>query len=158
VITPESGGGDVSAERPSPEERLRAQFPDAVEEAVTTVSFPTLTIRRDRILPVCEFVKNTLGYDLPACASGVDRKEHLEVVYHLYSLDERCFLGLKVKVPCEDARVDTVTTVWRGMDWYEREIFDLLGVRFDGHPDLRRILLPDDWEGHPLLKSYTETD
>jgi NADH-quinone oxidoreductase subunit C len=158
VSTAGTGGSDAAAERPSPEERIREQFPDAVEEAVTTVDFPTLTIRRDRILPVCEFVKNTLGYHFPACASGVDRKEHLEVVYHVYSLDQRCYLGLKVKLPCEAARMETVTTVWRGMDWHEREIFDLLGIRFDGHPDLRRILLPDDWEGHPLLKSYTETD
>lgn len=155
MSTAETG---AAAERLSPEERIRAQFPDAIEEAVTTVDFPTLTIRRDQILPVCAFVKETLGYRLPACGSGVDRKTHLEVVYHVYSLEERSYLGLKVKVPSEDARMETVTSVWRGMDWQEREIFDLLGVRFDGHPDLRRLLLPDDWEGHPLLKSYTETD
>src|SRR5262249_21459340 len=131
VTTPESEGGDPSTERPSPEERLRAQFPDVVEEAAVAVNFPTLTIRRDAILSVCEFVKNTLGYKFPACASGVDRKDHLEVVYHVYSLEEARYLGLKVKVPYEDARVDAVTTVWAGMDWHEREIFDLLGVRFE---------------------------
>jgi NADH-quinone oxidoreductase subunit C len=158
VTGPEAGGAEATAERPTPEERIRAQFPDAVEEAVLTVNFPTLTIRRDQILPVCQFSKDTLGYKFPACASGVDRKDHLEVVYHVYSLEEARYLGLKVKVPYEDAHMDAVTTVWVGMDWHEREIFDLLGVRFDGHPDLRRILLPDDWEGHPLRKSYTEID
>jgi NADH-quinone oxidoreductase subunit C len=153
-----SGEAVPSAGESSPEARIRAAFPDAVEEAVLTVNFPTLTIRRDRIVPVCEFVKNALGYTFPACGSGVDRRDHFEVVYQIYSLAERRFLGLKVKVPYEDPHMDTVTPVWRGMDWYEREIYDLLGVFFDGHPDLRRILLPDDWEGHPLRKSYTEID
>jgi NADH-quinone oxidoreductase subunit C len=142
----------------SPEERIRAQFPDAVEASVLTVDFPTLTIRREQLLPLCEFVKNALNYRHPSCASGVDRKEHMEVVYHVYSLEERRFLGLKVKVPNEDPRIDSMTAVWKGMDWQEREIYDLLGIVFEGHPDLRRILLPDDWEGYPLRKSYTEID
>jgi NADH-quinone oxidoreductase subunit C len=142
----------------SPEERIRERFPEAIEEVVVTVDFPTLTIRREQILPVCEFVKGTLGYKHPTCASGVDRKEHLEVVYHVSSLEEQRLLGLKVRIPYEDPHVTSLTAVWQGMNWQEREIYDLLGVIFDGHPDLRRILLPEDWEGHPLRKSYTEID
>jgi NADH/F420H2 dehydrogenase subunit C len=138
----------------SPEERIRAQFPDAIEAAVLTVDFPTLTIRREQIVPVGEFVKSTLDYRHPSCASGVDRKEHLEVVYHVYSLEERRFLGLKVKVPSEDPRMDSMTAVWRGMDWQEREIYDLLGIIFEGHPDLRRILMPEEFTAFPLRKDY----
>jgi NADH-quinone oxidoreductase subunit C len=158
-MTASSSGGDASsADGAAPEDRIRERFPDAVEEVVVTVNFPTLTLRREQLLPVCEFVRDTLGYRFPACASGVDRKEYCEVVYHVYSLQTRQYLGLKVKVPYEEPHVETVTKLWPGMDWHEREIYDLLGVIFDGHPDLRRILLPDDWEGHPLRKSYTEID
>jgi NADH-quinone oxidoreductase subunit C len=107
---------------------------------------------------VARFVKETLGYRLPACASGVDRQTHFEAVYHLMHPETSRLLGLKVRLPAEDPHMPTLTTIWRGVDWHEREIFDLLGVIFDGHPDLRRILLPDDWEGHPLRKDYTEID
>jgi NADH-quinone oxidoreductase subunit C len=88
------------------------------------------------------------------CLSGVDAKENLQVVYHLHSLTHRHKLVLKVTVPKTDPVTQSVVGVWRGADWYERECFDLYGVRFDGHPDLRRLLLPDDWEGHPLRKEY----
>jgi NADH-quinone oxidoreductase subunit C len=145
-------------ERSSPESRIREQFPDAVQESILAVDVPTLTIAREQIEAVAEFVKEALGYRLPACASGVDRIEHFEVVYHLMSLKTNGLFGLKVKLPKEDPRMPTLTGVWRGVDWHEREIFDLLGVIFDGHPDLRRILLPDDWEGHPLRKDFKEID
>jgi NADH-quinone oxidoreductase subunit C len=142
----------------SEEERIRERFPDAVEEAILAVDVPTLTIRREEIEAVARFVKETLGYRLPACASGVDRIEQLEAVYHLQSLQTNTLLGLKVKLSKEDPRMPTLTTVWKGVDWHEREMFDLLGIVFEGHPDLRRILLPDDWEGHPLRKDYTAID
>jgi NADH-quinone oxidoreductase subunit C len=140
------------------EQLIREQFPEAVEAAILAVDVPTLTIAREQIEPVARFVKELLGYRLPACASGVDRIEQFEVVYHLMSLETSRFFGLKVKLPKEDPRMPTLTGVWRGVDWHEREIFDLLGVIFDGHPDLRRLLLPDDWEGHPLRKDYKEID
>jgi NADH-quinone oxidoreductase subunit C len=140
------------------EQRIREQFPEAVEEAFLAVDVPTLTIRREEIEAVARFVKETLGYRLPACASGVDRIEQFEAVYHLQSMETNRLLGLKVRVPKEDPRMPTLTSVWRGVDWHEREMFDLLGIVFEGHPDLRRILLPDDWEGHPLRKDYTAID
>jgi NADH-quinone oxidoreductase subunit C len=150
--------GEGQGERSSEELRIREQFPDAVEGAILAVDVPTLTIAREQIEPVARFLKESLGYRLPACASGVDRIEQFEVVYHLMSLETDRFFGLKVKLPKEDPRMPTLTGVWRGVDWHEREIFDLLGVIFDGHPDLRRILLPDDWEGHPLRKDFKEID
>lgn len=144
---------------PTPEETaIREQFPDAVQEAYWAVDVPTLVIDRAHLEEVARFLKERLGYHLPACASGVDRIEQFEVVYHLQSLSTNRLFGLKVTVPKEDPHTPTLTGVWRGMDWHEREIFDLLGILFDGHPDLRRILLPEDWEGHPLRKDYTEID
>ena len=84
------------------------------------------------------------------------RAHKFEVVYHLFSYTHRHALVLKVGVPRDNARLATVSTVWRAALWQEREIFDLLGVDFEGHPDLRRILLPEDWVGHPLRKDYVE--
>jgi NADH-quinone oxidoreductase subunit C len=144
---------------PSPEEAaIRERFPGAVQESTRAVEVPTLVIDRTQIEGVARFLKERLGYALPACASGVDRVEQFEVVYHLQSLETSRLLGLKVRVPNEDPHSPTLTGFWRGVDWHEREVFDLFGILFDGHPDLRRILLPDDWEGHPLRKDYTEID
>lgn len=151
--------GAGSPEPPSPEEEaIREQFPGADQESMRAVEVPTLVIDRTQIEGVARFLKERLGYNLPACASGVDRVEQFEVVYHLQSLETSRLFGLKVRVPKEDPHTPTLTGVWRGVDWHEREVFDLFGILFDGHPDLRRILLPDDWEGHPLRKDYTEID
>ncbi|MDH7516502.1 MAG: NADH-quinone oxidoreductase subunit C, partial [Bacteroidota bacterium] len=106
---------------------------------------------------VCLHLRDKPGYDFDSlmCLSGVDYTDGtLGVVYHLGSIKQRQRLTLKVIVPREDPRVPTVERVWRTADWHEREAWDLLGIVFEGHPDLRRILLPDDWEGHPLRKDY----
>jgi NADH-quinone oxidoreductase subunit C len=78
----------------------------------------------------------------------------LEVVYNLYSIQFRHSIRIRAQVPENDATIDTVTTLWTGADWHERECWDLMGISFNGHPDMRRILLPDDWVGHPLRKEY----
>jgi NADH-quinone oxidoreductase subunit C len=141
-----------------PETRLREQFPDALEEVAMTVDFPTVTVAKDSFLDVCRFARDTLGFDSPQSVNAIDRLTYFEVVYHLYSMRELRFLGLKVKVEREDPHMPSAYEVWRGVDWHEREVFDLFGVLFDGHPDLRRLLLPDDWEGHPMRKDYKEID
>ena len=79
------------------------------------------------------------------------------VVYHLYGIASKQYLRLSVSVSEEKSELPTVTTVWRTADWHEREIYDMMGIRFRGHPDLRRIMLPDEWEGHPLRKDYPKT-
>jgi NADH-quinone oxidoreductase subunit C len=89
--------------------------------------------------------------------TGVDRfpvEPRFEVNYHLMSLARRERLRLKIRVGSEDPVVESVTSVWPTANWHEREVFDLFGVRFAGHPNLRRILMPEDWEGHPLRKDY----
>ena len=92
--------------------------------------------------------------------TAVDRDPsdpRFEVVYHLHSIEHNERIRLKCRLSGENPEIDSVTSVWRSADWYEREVFDLFGIRFAGHPDLRRIMLPDDWEGHPLRKDYPIT-
>jgi NADH-quinone oxidoreductase subunit C len=101
-----------------------------------------------------------LAFDTLHCLSGVDypADEKMEVVYHLFSLKHRHWLVLKVELPRAEPRVATVEGVWKTANWHEREAFDLYGIVFEGHSDLRRILLPDDWEGYPLRKDWEWPD
>ena len=88
--------------------------------------------------------------------SGVDYKDRIEVVYHLFSYSKRHTAVLKVKLPRDNPSVETLEGVWKSANWMEREIFDLIGVNFEGHSDMRRILMPEDWIGHPQRKDFVE--
>ena len=129
---------------------------------------PALVIRREKLAEVCLFLRDNeeTYFDFLSCISAVDNGVEsgwFSVVYNLASLPHPTQLTLKVTVE-NDRRLDnlpvvpTVSTVWRTADWHEREAFDLMGVYFEGHPDLRRILLPEDWEGYPLRKDYEEAE
>ena len=102
----------------------------------------------------------SLSFRFLRALCGVDRLAagHIEVVCHLFSYENKHAIVLKTKVPRQGAELPTVSDVWPAAEWHEREAFDLLGVRFAGHRDLRRLLLPDDWVGHPLLKDYKEPE
>jgi len=119
---------------------------------------PFITVAPSRLDKVCLFlrVEGDLQFDFCQSITGMDTGETLTCVYHLYSYELRHTVVLKTGVPRSAASVPTVTTVWPAADWYEREVFDMFGVRFAGHPDLRRLLLPEDWVGHPMLKDYKE--
>ena len=97
-----------------------------------------------------------VGYETLNFVAGVDRVEHLESVYHVYSWKTNTYLELHVEVPRDKAELDTVSDVWPAADWHEREAWDMVGIRYIGHPDLRRILLKDDFVGHPLRKDYVD--
>jgi NADH-quinone oxidoreductase subunit C len=97
-----------------------------------------------------------LQFDFLRCLSGVDEKDKFLVVYHLYSYRFNHEFIFKVELPKENPIIDTVSDIWGIANWYERETFDLMGIIFEGHPDPRRIMLPDDWDGHPLRKDYKE--
>ena len=117
----------------------------------------TLEIAAARIAGVCRFLKDEQQFVRLSTVTGVDRypaEPRFEVVYHLHSLTRNLRLRLKVRLAGDSPEVDSVTSVWRSANWYERETFDLFGVRFRNHPDLTRIMLPEDWEGHPLRKDY----
>ena len=97
-------------------------------------------------------------FDFLICLSGVDYKEHMEVVYHLRCQETFSEMVLKAKIPSRTKpEVDTVCTIWRAAEWHEREAFDLFGIVFLNHPDLRRILLAEDWVGYPMRKDYVDT-
>jgi NADH-quinone oxidoreductase subunit C len=125
----------------------------------------TVVIRRERMLEVFRHLRRdaALSFEFLMDECGVDRLliedrfERFEVVCHLYSLTHNHRLRVRVAVPEEDPVVDSLTAVWRSANWFEREIWDMYGIRFRGHPDLRRLLLYDQFEGHPLRKNYPIT-
>lgn len=118
----------------------------------------TLIVPRESIVDVCWFLKTRYQFDFLSDICGADRgaedDPRFEVNYHLFSTKTYYRLRLKVLLAEDDAHVSTVTSVWRTANWHERETYDMFGVIFDGHPDLRRILLPSDFDGHALRKDY----
>jgi NADH-quinone oxidoreductase subunit C len=138
-------------------EILKARFGDAVVESKLDVLQPWIRIAPDKTKEICLFLRDdaSMQFDYLSCLSGMDYNNgSLGVVYHLASIALKHKIALKVACPKENPHVQTVSEVWGTANWHEREAFDLFGIVFDGHPDLRRILLPDDWEGHPLRKDY----
>lgn len=137
---------------------LTTRFGDAVLEAKLEGVFnPFIRIAPDRMRDVALFLRDNeqMQFDVLMCLSGVDYAGgKLGVVYHLHSMKRNHKITLKTEVMREQPDVASVQSVWRTANWHEREAYDLFGIVFTGHPDLRRILLPDDWEGHPLRKDY----
>jgi NADH/F420H2 dehydrogenase subunit C len=113
-----------------------------------------LDIDREHLVAVCRFLRDQLGFDLLSCISGVDMLDHLETVYNIRATTRSQLIQLKVRIDTQNPEVDSVVSVWPTANWLERETYDMYGIRFAGHPDLRRMLLDDDFEGHPLLKSF----
>lgn len=141
-------------------ENIKGRFPEEVLDVKEFRGQVSVTLRKDKILDVCRYLHNSaeLSFDYLIDVCGVDylgrKDKRFEVVYHLYSIKHRHLIRLKAEVPEDDASIDSVTPVWVGANWHEREAFDLYGINFKGHPDPRRILMPEDWEGHPLRKDY----
>ncbi len=140
-------------------EQLRAWNPNAIEEVIEFRGETTIVLPRKILVAAAGQCRDNpaLKFDLITDATCVDRYPHeprFEVNYHLVSIPRKDKVRLKVRLSGSDPVADTLTTVWPGANWLEREIFDLFGIQFTGHPDLRRILLPEDWEGHPLRRDY----
>jgi NADH-quinone oxidoreductase subunit C len=157
-------------------DRLKARFGDGISGSNFEAIDPWIEATPAALREVCAYLRDEpdLRFDLLNCISGVDYFEgdpkkaaktgwqpHTEVVYHLWSLPFKRSLVVKVILPRwkndqpgELPEVPTVSDIWRTADWHEREVYDLSGVRFTGHPELRRILCPEDWVGHPLRKDY----
>jgi NADH-quinone oxidoreductase subunit C len=138
---------------------LEAKFPGAVLEVLGSRGELYLRIASASLLDVCLYLRDEerWGFNFLAFVSGVDwlgKEPRFEVVYHLRSLRNNMRVGLKVDVPDETVALPSVSGIWKTADWLEREVFDLFGIRFTDHPDLRRIMMPDDWEGHPYRKDY----
>lgn len=139
-------------------DELGKRFPGAVSEAVIFRNMPSLLVPREQILAICQFLNSDEGgaYDLLTDETAVDypkREKRFDVVYHLYSFKNNVRLRLKLQVG-EGEKVPSVTGIWPTANWLEREIYDMFGILYEGHPDLKRLLLPDEWVGHPLRKDY----
>ena len=129
----------------------------AVVEARTDRGQDIVWIAPERIVEACRYLKEEQTYVRLSFITAVDwgpAEPRFEVVYNLHSLDRCRYLRVKARLGGPDYVIDSVASVWRSADWYEREVFDLFGIRFGGHPDLRRIMMPEGWEGHPLRKDY----
>jgi NADH-quinone oxidoreductase subunit C len=139
--------------------RLRGWDAQAVEEVTEFRGETTIVVPRASLRRACEFLSSDpeLKFTYLCDVTGVDRypvEPRFELNYHLVSISRRERLRLKVRLDGANPAVESVTSVWPTANYHEREVLDLFGVRFEGHPDLRRILLPENWEGHPLRKDY----
>ncbi len=143
-------------------EVLSAHFGEAVFGFESELAGDTtILVAASAISEVCKYLAETesLAFDSLMSLSGVDmgvRDEEFIVVYHLYAMRHRHKVVIKTAVPKDNPRLRTVEHLWKTANWHERETYDLYGIVFEGHSDMRRILLPDDWEGYPLRKDYKE--
>lgn len=139
-------------------ENLKAENAAWVADVTDALGEVTVIVPREAIVDVCWVLKTKHGFDMLADLCGADRgpeeDPRFEVNYHLLGTKHKNRLRLKVLLSEDAPNVGTVTTVWKTADWHERETYDLVGVIFDNHPDLRRILLPSDFDGHALRKDY----
>lgn len=142
------------------EQTIRDSFPEAVLESTETGGELTLKIDPKQLLAICKKLHSDaeLGFDYLADVTAIDWKDRFEAVYRMTNLATNAKIVLRLDLDHEKPEVDSVTSVWRGADYQEREVFDLMGVVFTGHPNLKRILLPEDWEGYPLRKDYVIPD
>jgi NADH-quinone oxidoreductase subunit C len=142
--------------------RLEKQFSGKVSGFNADVPEPYLFVGAEAIVEVCRFLRDDadLKFEVLSDQTAVDwpKEEKIQLVYHLYSYSRRHQIVLKVDLPRANPKIATVENIWKVANWFEREIFDLFGVIFEGHSDLRRILLPEDWEGYPLRKDYIEQE
>ncbi|GCE26555.1 hypothetical protein KDA_20390 [Dictyobacter alpinus] len=141
-------------------EMVQTRFPQAIVEVVEFRDEQTIILKPESLVAVCAYLQKDLAYNFLETVTAIDWPERVprfDVVYHLLSLPNQCFMRLKVQVGQrrEDRpALPSVSDIWPGANWYEREVFDLFGITFTNHPDLRRLLMPPDWTTFPLRKDY----
>jgi NADH-quinone oxidoreductase subunit C len=145
-----------------PIEAIQAKFPDQVLGVHEHAGQKVVDVRRDRILEILRTLRDECGFDCLADLTAVDclnqgMPERFSVVYNLYSFKANARTRVKAFVPEEDPSIDSASGLWKAAPWAEREVYDLFGISFRNHPSLKRILLPEDYEGHPLRKDYPLT-
>lgn len=138
--------------------RLKEKFASSIVDVVEFRGEVTVTVRKQEVLDVLSFLKQSLQYNLLTDVTAVDylgkKEERFMMVYQLYSIPNKDRLRIKTPVSEGDCSVQSATQVWQTANWLEREVYDLFGINFINHPDLRRILMTPEWEGHPLRKDY----
>jgi len=139
-------------------ENLKGKFAASILEVVEFRGETTVIVKKEEIVAICSYLKANAGFNFLCDLCGVDylgkKDDRFMVVYNIYNITTHERLRLKVAVAEKDATVDSVASVWGTANWHERECWDLMGISFNNHPDLRRILMPADWVGHPLRKDY----
>ncbi len=141
-------------------EKLKEAFGGDIIQVTECAGQVAVIVRRDRIVDILRFLHDDgeLLFDHLADLTAVDwsgkKTPRFEVVYNLFSIRYKRYLRIKAQVPEEDPRIDSVTCIWKTANWLERECYDMFGIIFEGHPDLRRLIMPEDWQGHPLRKDY----
>ena len=142
--------------------QLEKQFPGKVSDFKSDVKEPYLTVAAPAIVEVCRYLRDgaALKFEVLSDLTALDwpKDEKIQMVYHLFSYANNHQIVLKVDLPRDNPKVATLEEVWKVANWFEREVYDLFGVIFEGHTDLRRIMLPEDWVGYPLRKDYVEQE
>lgn len=165
LTQPESGGGPsleaYNADHINELLNLLGQLDEAAGQSVPKARLPAgmvgIEAPRERIVDVARVLRDSFGFDMLTCVSGVDMVDHIESVYHFRSLSRNWLLQMRVKLPSEAPQVDSLVGLYPSANWLERECYDMVGITYRGHPDLRRILLDDEFNGYPLLKSFHPT-
>ncbi len=145
--------------------RLEVSYPDDVLHSYQYCGQDVVLTRKKHILDICSFIRDqcAMNHLMFLCAVDNSRRkeaigkneyERFEVVYQFYSMTTKHSIRIRAQVPDDDCSIESITSLWPGADCLERECFDLMGIHFSSHPDLRRILMPEDWKGHPLRKEY----
>ena len=142
-------------------QKLQEQFQESVLGVVEHRGQVSVLVDRDVIFDIISLLKDKYKMNHLQCLCGVDNlkrvsshMERFEVVYQLYSIEKHIALRVKAMVPESDPSIDSIVALWTGANWLERETYDLVGIKFNNHPNLKRVLTPEDWEGHPLRKEY----
>jgi NADH-quinone oxidoreductase subunit C len=138
-------------------EALKRTFGESVIDVSSYAGEQTVRVTPDRLLEVCRFLKQDLGFNMLSDLGGIDRfteEDRFEVMYNLVSLEEKKRIRIAVRVGEDNPEVDSVSEIWGAADWNERECWDMFGIRFKGHPDLRRMYMPEDFDYHPLRKEF----
>ena len=141
-------------------DKIKKKLGDAVVEAHSFRGDETVVVKKESIKEICTFIRDDkeLDFDYLLDVCGVDylpREPRFEVVYHLHSIAKKHRLRVKVRL-ADGEKIDSVVDIWKTADWVERETYDMYGIEFEGHPDLKRIYMDDDWVGYPLRKDYPE--
>lgn len=134
-------------------EKLQDEFKE-IECKIDSEHRISVSVSKDKLLEVATYIKHELGFMTPNMCTGIDTTTDIEIIWHIGVIQGPQLIALRTKTDRDKSLCPSLTPIWRGFDWHERETYDLLGVNFENHPDLRRILMPDNWEGYPLREDY----
>ncbi len=139
-------------------ENIKSKFPDAIEETKALRSKRiSVTVKMEKILEIARYIRDELGFDYPISAGAIDyiKEKYFQVVYYLLSSEKKIVLMLRVNIPRDNPVMPSLIPIWEAMNFHEREMWEMFGITFEGHPNLTRLLLPEDWEGgYPLRKDF----